>query len=202
MSTTDGMRADWAPDPQSAGTYVNGFHETFPIVYPETAYALARTGQSILNAPDAKSMELAVGGESLLLAPDQPERSEISDFRREIDFRTGVSTSQFTWHPRRGWRVGDCGHCRRKIGPDVLKTDQRIQLGLSHQGTRLLVEGTDEKAHALTAQVAMQLNKRVEARGIDRDQLVGFENDRAGFGRQAFADRLQLRNRAEEERAV
>ena len=31
-----GLRADWAPDPESAGTYVNGFHETFPIVYAET----------------------------------------------------------------------------------------------------------------------------------------------------------------------
>ena len=101
-----GLRADWAPDPQSAGTYVNGFHETFPIVYPETAYALAKTGQSILNAPDAKSMELAVGGEQLLLAAQQPERAEISDFRRDIDFRTGVSTSRFTWHRRGGGRVG------------------------------------------------------------------------------------------------
>jgi alpha,alpha-trehalose phosphorylase len=101
-----GLRADWAPDPQSAGTYVNGFHETFPIVYPETAFALAKTGQSILNAPDAKSMELAVGGEPLLLAPHQPERSQISDFSREIDFRTGVSSSRFTWHPRGGGRVG------------------------------------------------------------------------------------------------
>ena len=30
-----GLRADWAPDPDSTGTYVNGFHETFPIEYPE-----------------------------------------------------------------------------------------------------------------------------------------------------------------------
>jgi alpha,alpha-trehalose phosphorylase len=101
-----GLRADWAPDPQSAGTYVNGFHETFPIVYPETAYALAKTGQSILNAPDAKSMELVVGGEPLLVAADQPMHAEISDFRREIDFRTGVLTSRFTWHPRGGGQVG------------------------------------------------------------------------------------------------
>ena len=100
-----GLRADWAPDPQSAGSYVNGFHETFPIVYPETAHALAKTGQSILNAPDAKSMELAVAGEPLLLAA-QPDRAEISDFHREIDFRTGVLTSRFTWHPRGGGRVG------------------------------------------------------------------------------------------------
>src|SRR3954449_2751514 len=77
-----GMRADWAPDPQSAGTYVNGFHETFPIVYPETAHALATTGQSILNAPDAKSMELSVGGEPLSFA----DGADVTDFRREIDF--------------------------------------------------------------------------------------------------------------------
>lgn len=96
-----GLRADAAPDPQSAGTYVNGFHETFPIVYPETAHALAKTGQSILNAPDAKSMELAVDGEPLSLTD-----AEITDFDREIDFRTGVLTSRFTWHPRRGARVG------------------------------------------------------------------------------------------------
>ena len=101
-----GLRADWAPDPQSAGSYVNGFHETFPIVYPETAHALAKTGQSILNAPDAKSMELAVAGEPLLLAAHHPDRAEISDFHREIDFRTGVLTSRFTWHPRGGGRVG------------------------------------------------------------------------------------------------
>jgi alpha,alpha-trehalose phosphorylase len=100
-----GLRADWAPDPQSAGTYVNGFHETFPIVYPETAHALAKTGQSILNAPDAKSMELAVGGESLLLVGDTGDRADISDFQRQIDFRTGVLTTRFTWHPSRGGRV-------------------------------------------------------------------------------------------------
>ena len=53
-----GLRADWAPDPESAGTYVNGFHETFPIVHAEHAFALARTGQSLLNAPEAKSIEV------------------------------------------------------------------------------------------------------------------------------------------------
>jgi alpha,alpha-trehalose phosphorylase len=48
-----GLRADWAPDPESSGTYVNGFHETFPIFYAEHAVGFARTGQSMLNAPEA-----------------------------------------------------------------------------------------------------------------------------------------------------
>ena len=99
-----GMRADWAPDPESAGTYVNGFHETFPIIHAEHATALARTGQSLLNAPEAKSIELMVGDEVLHLAPG-PERSQVTDFRREIDFRTGVLRSELTWHTRAGARV-------------------------------------------------------------------------------------------------
>ena len=100
-----GLRADWAPDPESAGTYVNGFHETFPIVHAEHAFALARTGQSLLNAPEAKSIELTVGAEVLRLAPGHPERSQVTDFRREIDFRTGVLRSGLTWHTRAAGRV-------------------------------------------------------------------------------------------------
>ena len=99
-----GMRGDWAPDAESAGTYVNGFHETFPIVHAEHAFALARTGQSMLHAPEAKSIELKVGDEVLRLAPG-PERSQVTDFRREIDFRTGVLRSELTWHTRAGGRV-------------------------------------------------------------------------------------------------
>ncbi len=100
-----GMRADWAPDPESSGTYVNGFHETFPIIHAEHAFALARTGQSMLHAPEAKSIELTVGDEVLHLAPDHPKRSQVTDFRREIDFRAGVLRSELTWHTRAGGRV-------------------------------------------------------------------------------------------------
>ena len=34
------------------GTFINGFHETWPIVHAEGAHALARTGQTIVNVPD------------------------------------------------------------------------------------------------------------------------------------------------------
>jgi alpha,alpha-trehalose phosphorylase len=97
-----GMRADWAPDPESAGTYVNGFHETFPIVHAEHAHALARTGQSLLNAPDAKSIEVAVGDEVLRLESGHPDRADVTDHRRSIDFREGVLYSAFTWRTRSG----------------------------------------------------------------------------------------------------
>src|SRR4051812_15179736 len=40
----------------SPGTFVNGFHETWPIVHAEDAYGLARTGQTIVKVPDATAI--------------------------------------------------------------------------------------------------------------------------------------------------
>ena len=37
----------------SPGVFVNGFHEKWPILHAEEAYGLARTGQTIVNVPDA-----------------------------------------------------------------------------------------------------------------------------------------------------
>ena len=52
----------------SPGTFVNGFHETWPIVHAEEAYGLARTGQTIVNVPDVKIIRLYVDDEPLLRA--------------------------------------------------------------------------------------------------------------------------------------
>ncbi|GIT67151.1 MAG: hypothetical protein Ct9H300mP25_06230 [Acidobacteriota bacterium] len=41
-----------------SGTYVNGFHETWPIVYGEEAYGFAKQGQTIIDVPDAKVIKL------------------------------------------------------------------------------------------------------------------------------------------------
>ena len=35
------------------GTYINGFHETWHILHAEEAYGFAKTGQTIVNVPDA-----------------------------------------------------------------------------------------------------------------------------------------------------
>ena len=50
----------------SHGTYLNGFHETWDIKHAEDAFAFAKTGQTIVNVPDAKSMKLYVDDEPLL----------------------------------------------------------------------------------------------------------------------------------------
>jgi alpha,alpha-trehalose phosphorylase len=45
------------------GTFINGFHEIFPIRHAEQAYGFAEVGQTIINAPDAKVMRVYVDDE-------------------------------------------------------------------------------------------------------------------------------------------
>ena len=51
----------------SHGTFLNGFHETWTIQHAEDAFGFAKTGQTIVNVPDAKLMKLYVDDEPLLL---------------------------------------------------------------------------------------------------------------------------------------
>ena len=50
------------------GTFINGFHETWPIRHAEEAYGFARVGQTIVNVPDAKVVRLYVDDEPLVVA--------------------------------------------------------------------------------------------------------------------------------------
>ncbi|MGK0273983.1 MAG: alpha,alpha-trehalose phosphorylase [Ilumatobacter sp.] len=97
-----GMRAnpEEGRNAHSHGTYVNGFHETWQIKHAENAYGFATTGQTIVNAPDAKLMKLYVDDEPLLL-----ESAELIDYERTLDFRTGELTRNFVWRTPGGKRV-------------------------------------------------------------------------------------------------
>ena len=75
-----GMRAnpEEGREAHSHGTFLNGFHETWEIQHAEDAFGFAKTGQTIVNVPDAKVMKLYVDDEPLLLAGadlDEYERS-------------------------------------------------------------------------------------------------------------------------------
>ena len=50
------------------GTFINGFHETWPIRHAEEAFGFARVGQTIVNVPDNKTIKLYVDDEPMLLA--------------------------------------------------------------------------------------------------------------------------------------
>jgi alpha,alpha-trehalose phosphorylase len=82
------------------GTFVNGFHETWPIVHPEEAYGLARTGQTMVNIPDATVFELFVDDEPFVLST-----ANMREYARILDMRNGVLTRELVWSTPSGKHV-------------------------------------------------------------------------------------------------
>lgn len=87
-------------DSHAHGTFLNGFHETWPIRHAEEAFGFARVGQTIVNAPDAKVIRLYVDDEPLLLPI-----ADILEYERAIDFREGVLRREIVWRTPSGKRV-------------------------------------------------------------------------------------------------
>ncbi|WP_406023213.1 glycoside hydrolase family 65 protein [Nocardioides sp. NBC_00850] len=82
------------------GTFINGFHETWPIRHAENAYGFAKTGQTIVNAPDSKIMKIYVDDEPLTFGT-----SDLEEYERELDFREGVLRRHLVWRTPSGKRV-------------------------------------------------------------------------------------------------
>ncbi len=87
-------------DTHTHGTFVNGFHETWPIRHAEEAYGLARVGQTLINAPDAKILKLYVEDEPLLL-----DIADLETYGRVLSFRDGVLRRELIWRTSAGLRV-------------------------------------------------------------------------------------------------
>jgi alpha,alpha-trehalose phosphorylase len=84
----------------SYGTYLNGFHETWPIRHAEEAFGFATVGQTIVNAPDAKVIRLYVDDEPLVLA-----EADILRHTRRLDFADGYLHRETEWRTPSGKRV-------------------------------------------------------------------------------------------------
>lgn len=82
------------------GTFINGFHEVWPIRHAEQAYGFAEVGQTIVNVPDTKIMRLYVDDEPLVL-----DIAELTTYERELDFRDGVLRRDLLWLTPSGKRV-------------------------------------------------------------------------------------------------
>jgi alpha,alpha-trehalose phosphorylase len=91
---------DEGRDSFAHGTFVNGFHETWPIQHAEEAFGFARVGQTIVNAPDAKVIRLYVDDEPLLLPI-----ADLVEYERRLDFRSGVMSRDILWRTPGGKRV-------------------------------------------------------------------------------------------------
>ena len=98
-----GMRAnpEEGRDAHSHGTFVNGFHETWTIQHAEDAFGFAKTGQTIVNVPDAKLMKLYVDDEPLLLATADLEALRAG----RSTSATACCTRDLVWRTPAGKRV-------------------------------------------------------------------------------------------------
>ncbi len=97
-----GLRGNYeeSRDAHVDGTYVNGFHETWPILHAEEAYGFARIGQTIVNIPDPKVIRLYVDDEPLHLS-----MADLLDYERALDMRDGVLSRDLLWRTPGGKRV-------------------------------------------------------------------------------------------------
>jgi alpha,alpha-trehalose phosphorylase len=82
------------------GTFINGFHETWPIQHAEHAFGFATTGQTIINVPDARTFHLYVDDEPLYLAT-----ADLQNYERVLDMREGTLTRDLLWLTPAGKRI-------------------------------------------------------------------------------------------------
>ncbi|WP_114856430.1 glycoside hydrolase family 65 protein [Brachybacterium sp. YJGR34] len=87
-------------DAAKHGTFLNGFHETWPIHHAESAFGFARVGQTMISVPDSSVIKLYVDDEPLLLSI-----ADLEEYERWIDFREGVLHRELIWRTPAGKRV-------------------------------------------------------------------------------------------------
>jgi alpha,alpha-trehalose phosphorylase len=102
-------RPSWAP-----GVFLNGFYETWPIVYPEAAYGFAKTGQTMVPVPDGTIVRLYVDDARVDLG-----RVDIVDYERVLDMTTGSVERRLAWAAPDGARFS-------------LRTRTLVSLGRRH----------------------------------------------------------------------
>ncbi len=83
-----------------SGTFVNGFYESWPIVYGEDAFGFAKTGQTIVRVPDGMVIHLYVDDEPFYLPT-----AKVVSYERALDMRFATLDRRVIWETPRGKRV-------------------------------------------------------------------------------------------------
>lgn len=79
------------------GSYVNGFFESAPIIYGETAFGYAKHTQTICQVPNGKEMSFSIDGEWFHL-----EAGTILNHKRVLNMKEGMLKRFFTWKNANG----------------------------------------------------------------------------------------------------
>lgn len=85
---------------EQRGTFINGFHEQWPIHYGESAYGFAKTGQTMLNVTDSKVIRLYVDDEPFYLPT-----ADLKSYERVLDMKAGALHRDILWQTASGKRV-------------------------------------------------------------------------------------------------
>ena len=133
------------------GALINGFYESWPIVYPESAFGFAVAGQTIVYVPDPTQAIVAVNGETIDYS--SPGTSE---WQRKLDFKDGTLSHEYHWEDSNGASVhvastrlvsiadGNLVACRLKITAETA-AEIEIASGLvNHQDTDYLEPSASE----------------------------------------------------------
>jgi alpha,alpha-trehalose phosphorylase len=83
-----------------SGTFVNGFYETWPIVYGEEAFGFAKTGQTMLNVTDSRIIKLYVDDEPFVIY-----KANIIEYERALNMKEGTLDRQLVWETPSGKKV-------------------------------------------------------------------------------------------------
>jgi alpha,alpha-trehalose phosphorylase len=81
-------------------TLLNGFHETWPIIYPEAAYGLATTGQTVVPVPDGTTIRLLVDED-----PVSVVTTEVREYERTLNMADGTLSRSVTYQLPGGVRI-------------------------------------------------------------------------------------------------
>ena len=144
------------------GTFINGLHETWPIRHAEQAYGFAEVGQTIINAPDAKVMRVYIDDEPLTFG-----ETEIHDYSRVLDMRTGVLERTVVWVTPSGKRVR-------------MRDERMVSFDERHLAV-LRLEVTVENADAPVTISCQMLNRQDGAGIYAGDPMASKSERRAGF---------------------
>ena len=139
-----------------AGTFCNGFHETWPIVHAEEAYGFARTGQTIVNVPDVTLMKLYVDDEPLFLPT-----ARLTEYERSLNLHEGVLRRDLNWSTPAGKQVR-------------VRSSRLISFAHRHLGAISYEVEIDEDAPVV---ISSQLLNRQDASAIDEPSGDGGMGD-------------------------
>jgi alpha,alpha-trehalose phosphorylase len=81
-------------------TFINGFYETRPIVYPEDAFGFAKTGQTIFSVTDSKIIKLFVDDEPFWLP-----NANLLSYDRRLNMKSGTLDREILWETPSGKQV-------------------------------------------------------------------------------------------------